>query len=404
MSSQTPFRRDRVLHGWILLKAISDVGDAAWYIAVAWTAVTLGSPVVAGLVVTAGTVPRAITLLFGGVLADRLDPRRLMLITTGARIGVLAATLASLAMTRESLPLLFAVAIAFGVCDALFEPAGSAFTRQIVRDDDFGAYAGTAQTASRIGGMLGSAAGGLLVAFGGLAAAAIVNAVAYAAVLAYLGFVLRARKARKPAPPEPLGRAIAGGFGYLRRDLLARRLVISLLGLNVCCSPAMGVGVALLVHGLGGGSETLGALEATFGLAAMAGSIACVAWKPRRPAFTSFVLLTVQGLAIASFALGSLPAAFVAGAVVGLTAGAASVHLSALFMRTIDQTYLGRVSSIQRLGDDGLMPLATAGFGALAALSLPLTFLCFGGAMTAYMSTSAVRWRRVSAGATAVPA
>ena len=401
MTAVVPFRRDRVLHGWILLKALSDAGDAAWYIAVAWTAVTLGSPVVAGLVVTAGTVPRAITLLFGGVLADRLDPRSLMLVTTGVRIGVLAATLAAIAIGGESLPLLFIVAIAFGVCDALFEPAGAAFTRQIVRDDDFGAYAGIGQTASRIGGMLGSAAGGLLVAFGGLAAAAAVNGVAYAAVLAYLGFVLRARRTREPAPPEPLRRAITGGFAYLRRDRLARSLVLSLLGLNVCSSPAMSVGVALLVQRLGGGSETLGALEAAFGLAAMAGSLACVRWKPRRPAFTSFVLLVVQGLAVASFALGSLPAAFAAGIVVGLTAGAASVQLSALFMLTIDQSHLGRVSSIQRLGDDGLMPLATAGFGALAALSLPLTFVAFGGAMAAYMTTSALRWRRLPADAPA---
>ena len=394
MTSAVPFRRDRVLHGWILLKALSDAGDAAWYIAVAWTAVTLGSPVIAGLVVTAGTVPRAITLLFGGVLADRLDPRRLMLVATGARIVVLAATLASLVIGGESLPLLFVAAIAFGVCDALFEPAGAAFTRQIVRDDDFGAYAGVGQTASRIGGMLGSAAGGMLVAVGGLAAAAAVNGVAYAAVLAYLGFVLRARRTREPAPPEPIGRAIAGGFGYLRRDRLARSLVLSLLGLNVCSSPAMSVGIALLVQRLDGGPGTLGALEATFGLAAMVGSVACVRWKPRRPAFASFVLLVAQGLAVASFALGSLPAAFVAGAVVGLTAGAASVQLSALFMLTIDPSHLGRVSSIQRLGDDGLMPLATAAFGALASLSLPLTFVAFGGAMSAYMAASAARWRR----------
>jgi len=404
MSIAVPFRRDRVLHGWIGLKALSDAGDAAWYVAVAWTAVTLGSPVIAGLVITAGTVPRAITLLFGGVLADRLDPRRLMLASTAARVAVLGVTLASLAIGDERLPLLFAVAVAFGICDALFEPAGAAFTRQIVRDDDFGAYAGFGQTATRIGGMLGSAAGGVLVAFGGLASAAAVNAVAYAAVLAYLGFVLRARRPRPPAAPERLGRALMGGFGYLRRDALARSLVLSLLGLNICSSPAMSVGIALLVHGRGEGPATLGALEAAFGFAAMAGSLLCVRWKPKRPAFDSFLLLILQGVAVASLSIGALPAAFAAVAVVGLTAGAASVQLSALFMLTIDQGHLGRVSSIQRLGDDGLMPLATAGFGALAALSLPLTFLAFGGAMAIYMATSAARWRHHPTDAETPPA
>lgn len=72
--------------------------------------------------------------------------------------------------------------------------------------------------------------------------------------------------------------------------------------------------------------------------------------------------------------------------VIGVTAGYASVLLSATFAATVDTAYLGRMSSITRLGDDCLMPLAMAMFGVLAsATALWVPFALFGGAMTALM-------------------
>ncbi|WP_221586023.1 MFS transporter [Microbacterium sp. G2-8] len=388
-----PFRRDRTVHGWIALKAVSDAGDAAWILAVAWSAVTASSPAVAGLIVTAGTIPRALTLLVGGVLADRFDARRMMVATTIARLTVLTAALAALSTVGETIPILFAVAIAFGICDALFEPSSASLTRQLVHERDFGALAGISQTASRIGAMLGAAAGGLLVAGGGLVAAALANAISYTGVLLYLLVLLRVRFPRTPAPAAPLLRSIAEGFGYLHRDRLARSLVLSLLGLNLCVSPALSIGLALLVQHLGSGPALLGALEATFGIGAMTGALIFIRVRPPRPALAGFLLLVLQGAAVASLALGHAGTAFASCAIIGITAGGASTILAGLFLREIAPDRIGRVVSIQRLGDDGLMPAATAAFGGLAALSLPAAFLAFGGVMAAYMSATALRWR-----------
>ena len=232
------------------------------------------------------------------------------------------------------------------------------------------------------------------MAWGGLAAAAAANAVTYTAVLAYLIAVLRVRFPRAPAPPQRMLGAVASGFGYLRRNGLARSLVLSLLGLNLCVSPAMSIGLALLVKQMGTGPTALGALQTTFGIGAMAGALVFVRFRPARPALVGFVLLVVQGLAVASFAFGIVPVAFATCVVIGLTAGGASTILGALFMRTIAADGIGRVVSIQKLGDDGLMPAATAAFGAIAATSLPVAFVLFGSAMSAYMATTALRWRR----------
>ena len=54
------------------------IGDYAWSVALAWTAAHTLSPVLAGIVLGAEMLPQALLVLVGGVLADRYDPRRML--------------------------------------------------------------------------------------------------------------------------------------------------------------------------------------------------------------------------------------------------------------------------------------------------------------------------------------
>jgi MFS family permease len=389
------FSRDRTVHAWLALKGVSDAGDAAWTIALAWTAVQVANPAVAGFVMAAGTVPRALVLLLGGVAADRFDTLRVLRLVTLARVAVLVATVVGVQLAGVSVPLLLGVAVAFGVCDALFEPSVATLSRQLVREEDLAAYAGAGQTASRLGTMLGAALGGGLVALGGLTATALVNVATYALVFVALAVVLVARFPLPRAGSEPVLLSIAAGFGYLRRDTSARALVIALLGLNLAVGPALGLGVALRVQQGQWGPEMLGLLQALVGLGAVSGAAVVMRWRPRREARTGFVLLVVQGLAILLLAAPGRTAATVACLIIGITAGSASALLSAVFVRSVAPNFLGRMASMQRLGDDLLMPAAMAGFGALAGrASLSEAFTVFGGAMAALMLLNATsrRW------------
>lgn len=91
-------------------------------------------------------------------------------------------------------------------------------------------------------------------------------------------------------------------------------------------------------------------------------------------------------------------AAALACLIIGITAGSASSLLSAVFVRTVEPSFLGRLASLQRLGDDVLMPAAMAGFGALAGgTSLTTAFTVFGGAMTVLMLLSTISRARSAA-------
>lgn len=386
LTTPPPFRRDHRVHAWIVIKALSDAGDAVWTIALAWTAVQIASPAVAGLIVAAGTVPRALILLFGGVVADRADARRIMMLFNTLRVGVLIAVALWVLVEPPGVALLLCAAIAFGICDAFYEPSAATISRQLVRPEDLPSYSAMAQTATRLGTMAGAALGGILVAWSGLVGSASANALTFAAVVAFIAIWLRPRFRLARAERESALRGIGRGFGHLRAHPTTRTLVIALSGLNLAVGPAIGIGLALRAHDQGWGAPAVGLFEALLGLGAAVGALSVLRRRPRREAFAGFWALVVQGGAIV--ALGFGPAWLVACAafVVGLTAGYASVLLSATFAATVDTAYLGRMSSLTRLGDDCLMPLAMAAFGALAsATAVGIPFIVFGGAMMAIM-------------------
>lgn len=373
------FARDMAVHAWIVVKALSDAGDAIWTIALAWTAVQITSPAIAGLIVAAGTIPRAVVLLFGGVLADRANARHVMIAFNLVRVAVLVGTALWILSAGPTVVLLTLAAVAFGVCDAFYEPSAGTISRQLVHARDLPAYSAMAQTASRLGSMGGAAIGGVLVAHAGLSGSASVNALTFALVIAFIAIWLRPRFALPRAPRESALRGILSGFRHLREAPATRILVLSLSGLNLAVGPAVGIGLALRADAEGWGAEAVGVFTALLGVGAALGAVSVARWRPRREARAGFAALIVQGIGIALLGIGPAWLVGVGAFAIGVTAGYASVLLSATFAATVDPAYLGRMGSITRLGDDVLMPLGMAVFGLLAsATAVWIPFLLYG--------------------------
>ncbi len=378
--------RDRLVLGWLVVKGLSDAGDAVWTVALAWTAVHVADPATAGLVVAAGTVPRAVVLLLGGVVADRHEARWVMLVVNLVRVGVLVGTAGWVLAGDASVPLLLTAAVAFGVCDALYEPSAATIGRQLVPTDRLPAYTGASQTISRLGSMAGAAVGGAVVAGAGLAGSALADAVTFGVVVGYLALALRPRYPLPRAEAEPVLRGVARGFGHLRDHPSTRTLVITLSGLNLAVSPVLALGVALHAREEGWGAGVVGLVQALVGLGAAAGAAALLRWRPGREAVAGFWLLVLQGLAIAATGLGGVVVTAVACTLIGVTAGAASSLLGAVFTATVGGDYLGRMVAITRLGDDVLMPASMVGFGALAgAVGIGAACAAYGLAMALAM-------------------
>ena len=83
-----PVRRDPMVLTWLVGVAVSAFGDAVWIVALAWTAAHTLSPAMAGVVIGIEMLPQAALVLVGGVVADRWDPRRVLIAGQVARAAV----------------------------------------------------------------------------------------------------------------------------------------------------------------------------------------------------------------------------------------------------------------------------------------------------------------------------
>jgi len=369
---------------WLAAGGVSWFGDYAWNVALAWTAAHTLSPVMAGVVLGAEMLPQALLVLLGGVLADRYDPRRLLVAGEIGQALVLVAGAAGWASGIHGAPILIAIAVAFGIASGLTLPAGATLVRQIVAGSDLGTVQGWNQISSRTMKLLGAPAGGILVASAGLVAVMLVDAATFLVIALVLLLVVRPRFRLPRAVHDRWRDTFTDGMRYLRSHETAKLFVIGLTALNVFVTPVTGLGVALRVSGSDWGAHWLGIADASLAAGAIVGSVVAIRWQPTYGAAAGFRVLIVQGLAIACVGLGWKPTLVVSMAVPGFTAGAASVWLSASFVRAIDPSHLGRVSSVTSLGDMTLMPLSVPALGAVVHATDVLTAtLLFGLSMSA---------------------
>jgi DHA3 family macrolide efflux protein-like MFS transporter len=377
---------------WLAAVGLSWFGDYAWNVALAWTAAHTLSPVLAGVVLGSEMLQQALLVLIGGVLADRYDPRRMLVAGQVGQAAVLALGALAWSSGIHGAPVLLAIAIAFGVASGLTLPSGATLVRQIVSGDDLGTVQGWNQISSRAMKLLGAPVGGILVAWRGPVLVMLVDATTFVAIAVVLTIVVRPRYRLGRAVHDRWRDSFADGMRYLRGHDTAKLFVIGLTALNVFVTPVTGLGVALRVSGSGWGAHWLGIADACLAAGAIVGSVVAIRWQPAYGAAAAFRMLIVQGLAIAAVGVGWRPMLVVSMAVLGFTAGSASVWLSAAFIRAIDASHLGRVSSVTSLGDMTLMPLSVPALGAVVRVSSVLVAtLVFGLAMSALCAWFATR-------------
>lgn len=370
--------RDTAVLGWALARMVSDVGDTVAFVAIAYAAARLGSPAIAGLVLAAAATPRAIFMLIGGAITDRVDTRRLMIGTDLARVAVLIGALIAIAIWGVSAPLLIAIGVPFGIADAFYTPASSTFPRQLVATAELARLAGLRQLMTRIATIVGGPLGLALVAFGGLGAALTADAISFV-VIAFVLFAVRPRWARARSAGHSILGDVRSGLGYLGRTPSVRDLVIALSGLNVFGAPILSVGLALRTTEQGWSPNGLGLLTGCVGVGAALGTLVIMVWRPSRPVLFALQLMFGQAAAVAAVGLAPYPGEVAAMLVVGITAGLASPLLAGAVQAVVAEEFLGRTSAVLSITDTGLAPLALAGFGVLVGTSnLAVACVAFG--------------------------
>ncbi|MFE7411601.1 MFS transporter [Streptomyces laurentii] len=368
-----PAHRDPQVLRWLGAYTASTLGDSVYYLALSWAAVSGGSPAQAGLVMTVAAVPRALLMLVGGVVADRLGPLRVVLASDAVRCLATLGLAAVLFLASPGLWVLAVVGLVFGTVDALFLPAVGALPPRIADRDQLARVQGMRGIAYRMGAVLGAPLGGLAVAVGGSATAFTVAGVLFALSLPLL-YALRLR----PLPGEDTGaprggtalRDLADGLRYLRGHRVLGPLMISILLADLGFVGPLNIGLAILAEQRGWGAGGIGWVLFGFGTGAGTASLLLTV-RGRVPRAGAVMGWSMTLGAVSIGALAFVPQLYVAALValsVGLLAGLNGVLCNSLVQTEADPAYLGRVSAVSSLGSLGLAPLSFPLTGAAIGL------------------------------------
>jgi MFS family permease len=158
-------------------EGISLLGDQFYMIALPWLVLQLtGNAFAIGTVLALVAIPRAIFMLVGGALTDRLSPRVIMLCSNVLRM-VLVSALALLTVTGLlQLWMLYTFALLFGLADAFFFPAQSAIIPRLLNQERLQTGNAVIQGTAQLSVFLGPVLAGALIALldgGGVTGAAV---------------------------------------------------------------------------------------------------------------------------------------------------------------------------------------------------------------------------------------
>jgi hypothetical protein len=358
--------RERPFRLLYIGQVVSLLGDGMVNVALAFAVLDLtGSASDLGLVLAARTVPLVAFLLAGGVVADRLPRRAVMVCADIARLagqGAIAALLIGGVAHVWSLAALSAVS---GLASAFFNPASTGLVPSVVSGERLQHANALRGLAMAAGSIAGPALAGVLVASVGAGWALATDAATFGVSALCL--------AKLPLPADApmaaqgfLGDLLGGWREFTSRDWLWTIVVSAAFG-NMLAG-AHGVLGPLVAQRSLGGAPAWALIMAAFGAGSFAGGLVALRVRTRRPLLVATLAVMLFSVPSACLAL-ALPAPFVAA--VELFSGTGLMLFNSLWETTLQRHVpagaLSRVSAYDWFGSLALAPVGYAIWGPIAA-------------------------------------
>jgi MFS family permease len=361
---------------------ISRAGSAIRLVAVPYQVYLLTeSSLAVGLLGLFSAVPIITLSLWGGVIADRVDRRRLLIVTNAC----LTLTSVALALATQlgvaTVPVLYVLTAISSGFSALDQPARSALAPSLVERRLIPAAMALNQTLFQVASVVGPAIAGVVIARIGLAPAYWLDVATYVAAMIALVLMQVPPRDVDVVHAAPL-RALAEGMAFLRsRPLLLATMSVDFFATFFAVSRAVMPFYADKVFNVG--PEGLGLLYAAPGVGAAAVALTS-GWTARvqRRGVGILVSVAIFGLCVAAFGL-LPPTGFIAGlALLAVSEGADTV--SSIFRHTILQletpdALRGRISAINLVFVAGGPQLGQVESGVVADLWTPEASVVTGG-------------------------
>jgi MFS family permease len=361
-------------------QSVSLIGTWMQMTAQSWLVLTLThSATDLGLAVALQTLPILLLAPYGGVVADRVDKRRLMVVLQ-TLMGIQALVLGLLTVLGTvRFWEVCLLAVILGLNNAFENSARQAFVREMVGPDELRNAITLNSVTVNAARAVGPAVGGILIATVGIGVCFLLNAASFAAVVTSLTIMNKA--ALRPSPPS--GRAkrqLRDGLAYAARtpNIAIPLAMMALVGLMAYeFQVSLPVLAEQTFHG---GSVVYGFMTAAMGVGAVIGGLFTAA---RGRTGLRPMIIAAAGFGVAILACAYSPEVGVAYAAL-LFVGWASVSFIAIGNSTIqlsaDPSMRGRVIALWQVAFQGTTPVGGPLIGWVIAMSDPRSGLAVGGA------------------------
>ena len=344
---------------------------------------TTRSPFAVGAIGAAQLVPTMTVGLAGGAVADAVDRRKLVLLTTIASVAVSGLLAAQAFAGLHAVWLLYALVAGSAALNAISAPVRQTFVPSLLPAGQLAAGLALNRLTFQIMLTVGPALAGLIAATPhlGLGACYLADAASFAGSLYGVARLPAARLSARAPRPSP--RAVADGVRYIRRSqalagAFLTDLNATIFGLPVALFPAINA------ERFGGNPRTLGLFTAAIGVGGLASVLVSgPAGHIARPGRAMLCTVTVWGAAFAGFAVA--PALWLTLGLLAI-AGAADTF-TVIFRGTIVQSatsdeFRGRVTAADYVVGAGGSQFGNLEAGALGSLTSPTISALTGGLVT----------------------
>jgi len=335
-------------------------------VALGWLVLELtDSPFAVGLVTTLGSLPILLLTLYGGVVADRVDKRRLVVILQALML-VEALILAVLTAGHwVTVHWIMGLAAFAGLLSAFEVPTRQALVIDLVEREDLMNAIALNSSAFNVARVIGPALAGALIAAVGLAACFFVNAASYVAVLFGLLAMQLKVSAAGGARTDTLA-AMKEGFRYVLDNRWPRALVVLIAGFAIFGFPFMIMAPVFARDVLRVGASGYAALVSAIGVGAATGALGLAGFGKRfRKERLLMVASSLFGVTLACIAVvSSFAASLALFTIAGWTMAANGILGNTLLQIQAPDHLRGRVMGVYSFLVLGLAPIGSlqAGF------------------------------------------
>ncbi len=251
--------------------------------------------------------------LVGGVIADRLEARRVVIVADLVRAGAAAGMAVTFATGHASTLLLAGLMVVMGTGSAFFGPAMRSIKQIIVQPDQRKSANSVLSALSSSTSIIGPTLAGVIVGFAGAPVGFTINALSFVISTAAVA-MLAVRVPR--ASSDGFRADFIGGFKALRaQDWL-------LWGVSSAAVVHLAIGVLVVLVDVVafrdlGGAPALGIIAAAQGAGGLAGSLLAMRLRPGRPLVVGYVALLTMPIWISTYVWSSHLSVIVAFAVIG---------------------------------------------------------------------------------------